>query len=103
MFGIQTKDGFMKNNFAMMKVTCPKCDFAFKINALVFGIEDELTCFNCGFKFTIKGSIIESMREQIPKIKSEIQKRISKAEKGKIKISANDLNKMRELLKEIEL
>ncbi len=89
----------MVNDFTKVKVKCPKCNFEFDINATVFGADDDLTCFNCGLIFSITGSIRDALKEEIPKIKAEIERRINEAEKGNIKLSVKELNELRDALK----
>lgn len=89
----------MDDNFAIVNVTCPKCNYKFKINVKVFGMDDELTCFNCGTKFTIRNSAVDSIKREIPKIKAELERHINEAEKGNIKLSVKDLKEMRDALK----
>ena len=92
----------MKENLLKTKIPCPKCNSEFEINARIFGIDDTLTCFNCGFVFTIRGDLLDTMKTEIIKIKKEIKSRIKEAEKGNLKISSKDLKEMRDTLNKYE-
>ena len=91
----------MKEDFTKVKVHCPKCDFEFTINPTIFRDDSELTCFNCGFKFSLNGSIAKAIKKEIPKINAELKKRIIEAEKGNIKLTPEEIREITELLKGI--
>ena len=71
----------MKEKTPKLDVSCPRCNKKLSINPILFNEDSLLTCFNCGLRFSINGSLAEKMKEEIPKLKAELKKRIIETEK----------------------